>query len=90
MSYMDAQDLEFRRPAYKFIGDFQDDLTDLRFEMDESCLHLFGGKLYYEHLAQNTQIHHPKLHPFIELVRAVNVWLTLQIAWRLLAMSVLL
>lgn len=33
---------------------------------------LFGGKRYDEYLAQNTQIHHPKLDPLIELVRAAE------------------
>lgn len=71
-SYIDAQDRQFRDPVYKFIIDIHDDIRDLRFEMDESCLPLFGGKRYDEYLAQNTQIHHPKLDPLIELVRAAE------------------
>lgn len=69
---MQAQD-NFREQRYRFIIDIQDDLRDLRFEMDEACLPLFGEERYDGHLAQNTQVHHPKLDPLIELVDAAEV-----------------
>jgi hypothetical protein len=67
--YLQAQDDNFREhPRYRFIEDIQTTIVNLRFEMDEACLPLFGEQRYDEHLAQNTQIHNPKLDPLIELV----------------------
>lgn len=47
-------------------------MRDLRHEIDEACLVLFGKERYDEYLGQNTQIHHPKLDPLIELVKAAE------------------
>jgi hypothetical protein len=70
---MQAQDHGFREQRDRFIIEIPEDLRDLRHELDEACLVLFGKERYDEYLGQNTQVHHPKLDRLIELVTAAEV-----------------
>jgi hypothetical protein len=71
--YLLVQDKKFGKHSLRFIiPKIISSIVDLRGEMDNYCLDVFGAKRYDEHLAQNTQIHNPKLDPLIDLVKEAS------------------